>query len=137
MALPQDELSTAYARQMELAEQCFEFSVALAQNMLMAQMDGNRQLFELQGRQFGAMEDSAGDQPGAQWAAFFSRAMAGSAEATEVCLRTASQMQSETIKLIEQFFPLINRSLMGSMEQATEALARTASRVDVPRKRAA
>ena len=137
MALPQDEFSTAYAKQMDLAEQCFEFSVALTQNMLMAQVDGSRQLFELQGRQFGAMEDSAGEQPGAQWAAFFRRAMAGSAEATEVCLRTASQMQSETIKLIEQFFPLINRSLMGSMEQATEAMAMTAGKAEAPRKRAA
>ena len=137
MALIKDEFSTAYAKQMELAGQCFDFGVALTEQMLMAQMDGGRQLFELQGRQFGAMEDSAGEQPAAQWAAFCRRVMAGSAEATEVCMRTASQMQSEAIKLVEQFFPVINRSFMGTMERATEALAMSAGKAEAPRKRAA
>jgi len=137
MALLKDEFSTAYAKQVEMAGQCFDFGMAVTEQMLMAQIDGSRQLFELQGRQFGAMEDSAGEQPAVQWSAFCSRAVAGCAEASEVFLRTASTMQSEATRLIEQFFPVINRSFMGTMERATDALAMTAGKVEASRKRAA
>ena len=137
MASPQDAFSTAYARQMEVAERYFEFGMEAAQRMLMAQMDGSRQLFEIQGRQFGALEDAGGDDPATRWAALCRQVVAGGSEATEVCLKVASVMQAESLRLMEEFFPMINRSLMGSMERAAGAPAITAGKTESPRKRAA
>jgi hypothetical protein len=137
MALPKDDFSEAYAQQMALAEQCFTFGASALERMLMAQIDASRQLFELQSRQFSAMEDSAGEAPALQWVAFCRRAVAGGTEASEVWLRTLASMQAETTRLMEEFFPVINRSVMGSMEHATEALAVAASKAEATRKRAA
>lgn len=137
MATPQDAFSTAYAKQMESAEQYFAFGMEAAQRILMAQMDGTRHIFEIQGRQFGALEDGAGENPALQWANLCRRAMAGGTEATEVWMRTFSTMQAEGLRVMEEFFPMFNRSLMGSMERASEVLAITAGKPESPRKRAA
>ena len=137
MASQQDAFSTAYAKQMEAAGRYLEFGMEVAQRMLMAQMDGSRRLFEIQGRQFGALEGTVGDEPANWWAAWCRQAVEGGNAATEAWLKTASVMQAEGLRLMEEFFPMINRSLMGGMEQATGVLTVTAGKAESPRKRAA
>jgi hypothetical protein len=133
----QGDFSAVYANQMELAERCFEFGMSFTERMLRAQIDGGRQLFDLQSRLFGAMEDDAGEAPATQFAAFCSRAMASSAEAAELCLRSASAMQAEATRMVEEFVPLMSRGLTSGMKQATEAVAAAASKTEASRKRAA
>jgi hypothetical protein len=138
MASPKDELSAACNRQMELAEQCFETGVAAIQRMLMLQMDGARQLFELQGQQFAGLEAEAGDAKTAPWLAFFRRAVAGSTEASMVCFRVYSALQMEATRLVEEIVPGINRSLAGNMERATQSVLTVAGQAaEAARKRAA
>lgn len=138
MAVAQGEIPEAYTRQMELAQQCFEFATALAQRTLVAQMDGSRRLFELQGQPFGALESDPGDPPAMQWAAWCRRSLAASAAVGEVCLRTASTIQAETASLLKEYFPAMNRAWLSSMEGATRmVLEATGRETETPRKRAA
>lgn len=137
MALPKDELSAACNRQMQLAEQCFETGMAAAQRMLMLQMDGARELFELQGRQFSGLEADAGDAKTLPWLAFYRRAMAGGTEATMLWFRVCTGLQMEVSKLVEDLAPELNRSLVGNMERATQSVLAVAGQAEAARKRAA
>jgi len=123
MASPQDAFSSACAKQVELAERCFELGMAAAQRLFAAQMEGSRQIFELQGRQFGALGNVVAEEPAARWPTLCRYAVAGGAEASEVCLRTVSALQAEGLRLMEAFVPMMNGTMMSSMARMTDALA--------------
>jgi hypothetical protein len=138
MALIQDEISAAYSKQTELAQQCWDFGVEATQRMFEVQMEGVRELLELQGRHFGPeVGEAAGRELPFQWMSIFSKAAAGTAEATQICFKTAAAMQSEVAKLAEEFIPELNRGLLGGMERATRSALAVATKAEVPRKRAA
>jgi hypothetical protein len=136
MASPQDELSTACNRQMELAGQCFESGMAAAQRMLVVQMEGVRQLFELYGQSFAAPEAEEAEEAGAlPWVNFCRRTVAGGAQAFLVYFRICSAQQMEAVKLAEEVFP----DLKQSIERSTLSVlaASSAGHFETPHRRAA
>jgi hypothetical protein len=120
MDLTKDDLTAAFARQLDLARSCFDFGVEAPQRILRVQMDGARELFELQGRHLQFEEANAdADEMPLQWMKLYRQAIAGGAEATLMCFRTAAAVQIEASRLAEEFVPEINRSLLGGIDRST------------------
>lgn len=120
MDFTKDDLTAAFARQLDLARSCFDFGVEAPRRILQVQMDGARELIELQGRHLHAGEGNADtDELPMQWLNLYRQTMAGGAEATLVCFRTAAAVQIETARLAEEFVPEINRSLLGGIDRST------------------
>lgn len=135
-----DDVTTAFTKQADLALQCFNFGMEATQRMFQVQLQGTRELLELQGRHAGPGEGAAaGDDGPMQWLALSSRAMAGGTEAIQICFKTAAAMQVEVASLAEEIFPEFNHALQGATDRATRVMmhAVTISRPEERRKRAA
>lgn len=129
-------LATLSNQQMSLARCWLDLGIAAMQRMLRVQAEGTRQLSEFCSRtDRECSKEAAGDAP-LPWVSAYRRSVAVGSEASVVCFKTASKIQLEAYKTLEEFIPLINTSLVDTLERVTQSTI-PAPAAEAPRRRAA
>ena len=113
-------------RQSELAWQWFECAAGAGQRILAAQEEGVRRMLEihetnLDYRDFG---NGQGDVIG-QWLTLCGRSLDAAGQVSVVCVQTASTVQIEACKTLEDFMPRVGEAVIDALTVGANAAAPT------------
>lgn len=123
-------------QQMNLARCWLDLGIEAMQRVLLAQAEGTKQLSEFcRGADRECSTASAGEAL-PPWVAAYRRSVAVGSEASVVCFKTVSKIQLEAYKALEDCIPLINGTLVDTLERVTQS-SLAAPATEAPRRRAA